>query len=400
MRRPGTTKREQQDVGGRDSKKRCLRERIERERGDEGGREQENAIPPTMARKCDGRDINQSDSHVSLKDFTRKDFKRELVPPGQLPAAFIVLVAPANVGVGIAGPIPRRRAAHRVKLPCLLAASEAGEAQRERSRKGECPTGVSKDDPDDASEFLGVDLSALPNAGTDGLKATTEVLAEIVWETAGYRFLHFYIITIFTQAIIQFVNTKIQKTTAMRITALKMSRRHNSGSTKNPDVVKQCDKGQMDMFECGGWVTIWASSDESDCFIRISHLNCHQKYVCIDLLDDVKKFIAENPKLRAPQLWKDILKTHPRPRFSQKSVYNQWFKQQQTSWRRWNDEFESAKILLQEFASDTVHELVSIPMPESDGFCAIGFVFPSVLRKWDGIIRDVALDSTYEQGWL
>jgi hypothetical protein len=168
----------------------------------------------------------------------------------------------------------------------------------------------------------------------------------------------------------------------------------------------------MDMFECGGWMTIWASSDESDCFIRIRHLNCHQKYVCIDLPDDVKKFIAENPKLRAPQvcislffgfnllstgqLWKDILKTHPRPRFSQKSVYNQLFEQQQTSWRRCDDEFESAKILLQEFTSDPVHELVSIPMPESDGFRALGFVFPSVLRKWDGIIREVALDSTCE----
>ncbi|KAJ7800254.1 hypothetical protein B0H14DRAFT_2616380 [Mycena olivaceomarginata] len=32
-------------------------------------------FPPTMARKFDGHDVNQSDSHVSLKDFTRKDFK-------------------------------------------------------------------------------------------------------------------------------------------------------------------------------------------------------------------------------------------------------------------------------------------------------------------------------------
>jgi hypothetical protein len=43
-----------------------------------------------------------------------------------------------------------------------------------------------------------------------------------------------------------------------------------------------------------------------------------------------------------------------------------------------------------------VHELVSIPMPESDGFRALGFVFLSVLRKWDGIICEVALDSTCE----
>ncbi|KAJ7659443.1 hypothetical protein B0H17DRAFT_954753 [Mycena rosella] len=152
----------------------------------------------------------------------------------------------------------------------------------------------------------------------------------------------------------------------------------------------------MDMFECGGWVTIWASSDESDCFIRIQHLDCHQKYVCIDLPDDVKKFITDNPKLRAPQLWKEILKTNPRPRFAQKSVYYQWFKQQQTNYRRSDDEFESAKILLKEFATGPAHKLAEIPMPESGGFRALGFVFPSVLRKWDGVIHEVALDSTFQ----
>ncbi|KAJ7661054.1 hypothetical protein B0H17DRAFT_843132, partial [Mycena rosella] len=166
-------------------------------------------------------------------------------------------------------------------------------------------------------------------------------------------------------------------------------------------------------FECGGWVTIWASSDESDCFIRIQYLDCHQKYVCIDLPDDVKKFITDNPKLRAPQvyislslfwfeflstrqLWKEILKTNPRPRFAQKSVYYQWFKQQQTNYRRSDDEFESAKILLKEFATGPAHKLAEIPMPDSDGFRALGFVFPSVLRKWDGVIREVALDSTFQ----
>ncbi|KAJ7683877.1 hypothetical protein B0H17DRAFT_837200, partial [Mycena rosella] len=123
-------------------------------------------------------------------------------------------------------------------------------------------------------------------------------------------------------------------------------RRHNS--KKNPDVAKQRDKGQMDMFECGGWVDIWASPEDSDCFVRIRHLDCHQKYVCISVPDDVKKFIADNLKLRAPQLWKEILKTHPCPNFMPKAVYNYWLKRNQESYKHCDNEFESAKALLQE----------------------------------------------------
>ncbi|KAJ7837739.1 hypothetical protein B0H13DRAFT_2367987 [Mycena leptocephala] len=37
----------------------------------------------------------------------------------------------------------------------------------------------------------------------------------------------------------------------------------------------------------------------------------------------VKKFIAENAKLRAPQLWKEMLKIYPRLNFTQKALYKQ-----------------------------------------------------------------------------
>lgn len=58
----------------------------------------------------------------------------------------------------------------------------------------------------------------------------------------------------------------------------------------------------MDMFECRGWLNIWTSPDESDCFVRIRHRDCHQKYVCIDVPEEIKKFIAKNSKLRPPQV--------------------------------------------------------------------------------------------------
>ncbi|KAJ6484693.1 hypothetical protein C8R45DRAFT_829659, partial [Mycena sanguinolenta] len=136
-------------------------------------------------------------------------------------------------------------------------------------------------------------------------------------------------------------------------------------------------------------------------FIRIRHRECHEKYVCIDLPDDVKDFISKNSKLLVPtkiffQLWKEILKTNPDSTFSQKAVYNQWFKEQRSQWCRHKDELKSAKILLAEFSSNPKYELETIRLPDDRGGCtAIAFTLPTLIRKWAGIIREVALDSTF-----
>jgi hypothetical protein len=97
------------------------------------------------------------------------------------------------------------------------------------------------------------------------------------------------------------------------------------------------------------------------------------------------------------QLWKEILKSHPYPAFSQKAVYDLWFKQRQTHWRRHNDDLESAKILLKEFSqANSAYKIEPIPVPQNqdDGFTAIAFALPTLIRKWGGKIREVALDST------
>ncbi|KAF8177715.1 hypothetical protein K438DRAFT_2180966, partial [Mycena galopus ATCC 62051] len=97
------------------------------------------------------------------------------------------------------------------------------------------------------------------------------------------------------------------------------------------------------------------------------------------------------------QLWKEILKTHPHPEFSQKAVYNLWLKHQQSQWRRHENELESAKILLMEFSRDPKYQLEPISLPDDGGGCvAIAFALPSLIRKWAGTIREVALDSTFK----
>ncbi|KAJ7936963.1 hypothetical protein B0H13DRAFT_1589238 [Mycena leptocephala] len=134
----------------------------------------------------------------------------------------------------------------------------------------------------------------------------------------------------------------------------------------------------------------------------------HEKYVCIDLPDDVKQYITKNSTMRSPQvcfrmnsatLWKEILKSHPRPNFTQKSVYNLWFKQQQAHWRQHEDELESAKMLLNDLKKNpafSAYELEPIELPKlDDGYTAIAFTLPTLIRKWGGTIREVALDSTF-----
>ncbi|KAJ7830931.1 hypothetical protein B0H14DRAFT_2304408, partial [Mycena olivaceomarginata] len=67
------------------------------------------------------------------------------------------------------------------------------------------------------------------------------------------------------------------------------TRQHKS--KKILETEKQRDKGQMRTFNCQGWLIIWASPDDSEYLIRIRHNECHEKYVCIDLPDDVKRYI-------------------------------------------------------------------------------------------------------------
>ncbi|KAF8868049.1 hypothetical protein CPB85DRAFT_1164946, partial [Mucidula mucida] len=70
-----------------------------------------------------------------------------------------------------------------------------------------------------------------------------------------------------------------------------MSRRqHKSAKTHGPGI-KHRGKGQMDSFDCDGWLTIWACPDTPSVFLRIRHQVQHTPYCCIDVPDDVKEYI-------------------------------------------------------------------------------------------------------------
>lgn len=59
---------------------------------------------------------------------------------------------------------------------------------------------------------------------------------------------------------------------------------------------------------------------------------------------------------------------------------------------------KSANILLNEASqpksAPNKFEVETIPLPNEDGFSAIAFALPDVLKQWGGKIREISLDST------
>lgn len=91
-----------------------------------------------------------------------------------------------------------------------------------------------------------------------------------------------------------------------------------------------------------------------------------------------------------------MLEVDPIPKYSQKAIYRLWAEQKSKEWKRDPDELKSAKILIDEASKDrsSLYSVESIPLHEEEGFTAIAFALPEMLRQWGGRIREIALDST------
>ena len=92
------------------------------------------------------------------------------------------------------------------------------------------------------------------------------------------------------------------------------------------------------------------------------------------------------------------MKKDPTPRYSRKSIYRIWHEQASKKWKRDCDEVKSAKILLgeasqQDDKAKKVYTVEEIPIHNEEGFTAIAFSLPEIVRKWGGKIRELSLDS-------
>lgn len=71
---------------------------------------------------------------------------------------------------------------------------------------------------------------------------------------------------------------------------------------KHAPTGKHHDKDRMDSFECHGWVTMWVCAGSQILFVRFNHALDHVPYFCIDVPDDVRAYVKNNPRLRPNQV--------------------------------------------------------------------------------------------------
>ena len=91
-------------------------------------------------------------------------------------------------------------------------------------------------------------------------------------------------------------------------------------------------------------------------------------------------------------MWTEILQNHPKPTFTRKSIYQSWSRLSSRSWKRDEDEIQSARILLEEFwkpSADRLYTIEPIPVEQGEGITVIAFALLENLRQWGGRLREL-----------
>lgn len=197
--------------------------------------------------------------------------------------------------------------------------------------------------------------------------------------------------------------------------AQSMTRQHEP--QKLVDASKHRDKESMVSFPCDGWLHITVLDVSNTATIKVLHCVDHVSYWTIDIPPEIDCFIRENAHLTVSQvstlvtsvicpvtqkhfqLWTEILRTHPKPSFKRKSVYQRWAVMDRKQWKRDEDEIVSAKILISEASKGVkrgdgdTYTVQLLDSHNEPGFTSISFALPDALRQWGGRIRELSMDS-------
>ncbi|KAJ7272749.1 hypothetical protein B0H12DRAFT_1007797, partial [Mycena haematopus] len=154
---------------------------------------------------------------------------------------------------------------------------------------------------------------------------------------------------------------------------------------------------------------ITVSAESTEALVRLKHEGDHIPYCSIDVPLTIKEFVAANPNLTTSQIWNHIL-TLPQYQdrtkipFTRRSIYTLWARTDREKWKLDDDELESAIKIIERASAEwtgtyeghPIFRAEPIALPAVEGFSAVAFALPSVLQKWGGQIREVAMDSAWE----
>ncbi|XP_006462497.1 hypothetical protein AGABI2DRAFT_119353 [Agaricus bisporus var. bisporus H97] len=214
----------------------------------------------------------------------------------------------------------------------------------------------------------------------DGRKKA-DMLACQIWKRLNYRFIKY--------------EYKHELGTRFTYSCSQSSSR-KAKSQKN-DNTKQRDKLPMDFFNCEGWLYITIHNSDNIALVKLRHREAHIPYWSIDVPEEIKKMVADNPLLNVTQLWSEVLKVIPQPHFSRTAIYRLWLNHQCQKWKRDSDELKSAMAVLMEAqqSPERFTQAEPIPLPDIEGYKAIAFSLPDIIRQWGSHIREISLDSAW-----
>ncbi|KAG6824654.1 hypothetical protein H0H92_006195 [Tricholoma furcatifolium] len=221
------------------------------------------------------------------------------------------------------------------------------------------------------------------------LRSAADRIAEEIWKSISYRFVYH---SLYHQ----------KRTPGIRFMyhcAQIDARQHKSEKTQKPNV-KHRDKHSMETFDCAGWLHILVFMGSPVVHVKLMHKEDHIPYWCIDVPAEVKDFVNANHNLTSMQLWDEILKTNPTPKFSRKSIYHLWQHRASQEWKRDADEVKSTRILIDEATSpgtdfNSLYTVKYVQTHEEDGCTAVAFILKSLLTQWEANIREISIDSAW-----
>ena len=199
------------------------------------------------------------------------------------------------------------------------------------------------------------------------------MLAELIWKNGGFRF-------------------RIRRTSARSLIKYSFNCAQDKDAFGRDSSKRARDRGQMDRFICGSNLTMKPSFDNRTLTLTLIH-EYHSPYSDIHLSEEIKMFVEDHSRFQSPsELFRNILdlKVPGHTLAIQSQVYYLWHKVSMKNWKRHDNQFNSAKLLLREKDDKYFQLEFSV-----DKYHGLAFYINATVSKLATITKELVIDATY-----